>query len=323
MKKLLHALLILFFFLATEAMAQHQATPTRSIGEFLDENGQFQNPERYKGSLGTDGFTLDLAEDGTPVFLPAATVSNPDNEYWTLESSISGFNDHVTALAAVGDDLFVGGRFTYLGDIPFQYIVRYNRTDGSWHALGDGVSSSVSSLAVVGDDLYVGGAFRQAGDTPANHIARYDMSDGSWHALGVGVNNQVNTLAVTGNTMYVGGLFTLAGGKPAAYLGRWEGLSSTDAIAARFLPEQLTLMQNYPNPFNPGTQIRFAVADNVHVTLSVYNILGQKIATLVNGSLPSGWHEVTFHADGLSSGVFIYRIKAGNYVDARRMVFVK
>lgn len=82
-------------------------------------------------------------------------------------------------------------------------------------------------------------------------------------------------------------------------------------------------MQNYPNPFNPVTQIRFALPEQVHVNLTVYNLLGQRVATLINETRSSGWHDVTFDATGLSSGVFIYRIEAGESVKTRSMMFVK
>ncbi len=83
------------------------------------------------------------------------------------------------------------------------------------------------------------------------------------------------------------------------------------------------LYENYPNPFNPGTQIRFTVPEQTHVTLSVYNLLGQHVVTLVNEVRSAGRHDVTFDAGSYSSGVFIYRIEAGGYVASRQMMFVK
>jgi len=83
------------------------------------------------------------------------------------------------------------------------------------------------------------------------------------------------------------------------------------------------LYDNYPNPFNPSTQIRFTIPEQAHVTLSVYNILGQQVTTLVNESRPAGWHDVTFDASSFSSGVYIYRIVAGEYVESSQMLLVK
>ena len=88
-------------------------------------------------------------------------------------------------------------------------------------------------------------------------------------------------------------------------------------------PNEFVLSQNYPNPFNPSTKIRFSLPEAVHVNLSVYTILGQQIATLVNGNRSSGWHEVTFDASAHSSGIFIYRIEAGQHIQIKQMMLIK
>tara|TARA_R110002096_G_scaffold170840_6_gene343514 strand:- start:2142 stop:4220 length:2079 start_codon:yes stop_codon:yes gene_type:complete len=85
-----------------------------------------------------------------------------------------------------------------------------------------------------------------------------------------------------------------------------------------------SLDQNYPNPFNPTTNIRFNLANTANVTLSVYNVLGQKVATLANNArYTSGSHIVSFDAKDLASGVYLYRIEAGNFISQKRMTLIK
>ena len=103
--------------------------------------------------------------------------------------------------------------------------------------------------------------------------------------------------------------------------GSCPGTNSTEPIS-EFLTE-FTLDQNYPNPFNPSTLIRFALPEQVHVNLTLYNLLGQKIATLVNEIRSPGWHDVTFDATGLSSGMYMYRLEADGFVKTRSMMIVK
>ena len=97
----------------------------------------------------------------------------------------------------------------------------------------------------------------------------------------------------------------------------------SDAESPEELPDDIVLEQNYPNPFNPSTRIRFAFPARGHVHLSVHDLLGRKVAVLVDEFRPSGWHAVTFNADGLSSGVFFYRLEAGGSIQTGRMLYIK
>jgi hypothetical protein len=84
-----------------------------------------------------------------------------------------------------------------------------------------------------------------------------------------------------------------------------------------------SLEQNYPNPFNPSTKINFSLPEQSNVELVVFNVLGQKVATLVNESLKAGNHSVTFDASKISSGVYFYRIDAGRFTSTKKMLFMK
>ena len=88
-------------------------------------------------------------------------------------------------------------------------------------------------------------------------------------------------------------------------------------------PDEYKLYQNYPNPFNPVTTIQFNLSKPGNVILKVCNILGQEIAILVNGDMKAGIHKVSFNALNLSSGIYIYKIQAGSFICARKMVVLK
>ncbi|MGA3243771.1 MAG: T9SS type A sorting domain-containing protein [Bacteroidota bacterium] len=102
--------------------------------------------------------------------------------------------------------------------------------------------------------------------------------------------------------------------------------STTVATAVRedgAVPRAFQLAQNYPNPFNPTTTIQFSIAQKGHVVLEVFNILGQSVARLVDGELSVGLYHVTFDASRLSSGVYLYRLQAGDFVRTQKMVLMK
>jgi hypothetical protein len=83
------------------------------------------------------------------------------------------------------------------------------------------------------------------------------------------------------------------------------------------------LQQNYPNPFNPSTKINFGLKKAGNVEITVYNILGNKVATLLNGYKPAGNYSVTFDASKLSSGIYLYRIVTNEFVQTRKMILEK
>jgi hypothetical protein len=88
-------------------------------------------------------------------------------------------------------------------------------------------------------------------------------------------------------------------------------------------PSTFSLEQNYPNPFNPSTNIEFEIQNAGHTTLSVFNILGQEVATLVDRYMPAGRYRVTFNANDLPSGPYVYSVQSGGTRTARKMMLVK
>ena len=83
------------------------------------------------------------------------------------------------------------------------------------------------------------------------------------------------------------------------------------------------LKQNYPNPFNPSTVINFRIENTEQVLLELYNSAGQKVRTLVNRSLSAGNHQVIVDGSGLASGIYLYRIEAGEFNAVKKMILLK
>ena len=90
-----------------------------------------------------------------------------------------------------------------------------------------------------------------------------------------------------------------------------------------FNPKEFTLAQNYPNPFNPSTNISFNLPQATDVSLKIYNMLGQEVATLINERMAAGAQTVVFDASNLSSGMYIYRIQAGSFSKTKKMMLIK
>lgn len=89
------------------------------------------------------------------------------------------------------------------------------------------------------------------------------------------------------------------------------------------LPSQFELVQNYPNPFNPSTKIQYNIPEAGNVKLTVFNLLGQEVKTLVNEFKEAGSHIINFNAEGLNSGIYLYRVEANGFSEVRKMTLIK
>ena len=123
-----------------------------------------------------------------------------------------------------------------------------------------------------------------------------------------------------------GDVFTIRTFKPFAdqdvYLFDATPLTGVENVRG-VLPQKFALQQNFPNPFNPQTTIRFTIAQSGPVKLTVFNVLGQKVKTLIDAPMQAGAHQVTFDGRNLASGIYWYRLQANGRVKVRKMVLLK
>jgi hypothetical protein len=116
--------------------------------------------------------------------------------------------------------------------------------------------------------------------------------------------------------------FVPTAGQWGTFAARYGAVTGLEPIS-NITPSKFELLQNYPNPFNPTTNIRYQISNNSYVSLKVYDILGKEIATLVNENLKAGTYEARFDASNISSGVYFYKIIAGNFTDVKKMLIIK
>ncbi len=254
----------------------------------------------------------------------ANNIAKWDGSAWSALAT--GTDGTVRDLVVVGDSvLYAGGDFSNADGSPAKKVAKWDGT--AWEALGAGLDNTVHTLHFADNTLYAGGAFQNSGVTEISGVASWNGT--SWEALGSGLTGTgtqiIGTLSVTqDNQLVVGGNFSEVGHKPASAISMYDLDEPTVSNETETeVASDFTLEQNYPNPFNPSTNITYKVPSQSPVTLKVYNMLGQEVATLVNSVKTAGSHTVSFDASQLSSGMYIYRLTSASTSITKKMMLLK
>ncbi len=153
----------------------------------------------------------------------------------------------------------------------------------------------------------------------------------SFSSLGAGNNQQINSHAkITSDTTAETNDIILSSGENFQFANAGLVLKNATAVSGsktdlsgNSIPTDFSLKQNYPNPFNPTTTIQFGVPKTENLNLTVYNILGQRIAVLIDGEISAGMHTVTFNASNFNSGVYIYHLSGQGVNLTQKMILTK
>ncbi len=281
-----------------------------------------------------------LAINGSNIFAGASTpmgvfLSTNNGTNWT-QTSLN--YREVPSLAVKGDTIFAG---------TINYGVYLSTDNGTSWTQTSLNNPSVRSLAINGNTIYAGTS------NPSNGVYISTNNGTSWTQTSLN-NRSVYSLAVNGNYIFAGtqnyGVYVYNG---TSWEQRNEGLGNLNVNAlciinnyifagtgagvyrrplselvgiqpiSNEIPNQFSLLQNYPNPFNPSTVISFQLAVNSFASLKVYDILGREVATLVNEQLQPGTYEVDWDGSKFASGVYYYKLIAGNYIETKKMVLIK
>ncbi|UCE66901.1 MAG: T9SS type A sorting domain-containing protein [Candidatus Zixiibacteriota bacterium] len=190
--------------------------------------------------------------------------------------------------------------------------------------------NSLEEIIGTANALYcnIEGGWPGSGNIDTNPLFRNPAS-GDFHLMSIACGDSANSPCIDAGDPMISdivldcdwGLGTIISDM-GAYGG---GDSGTVGIIdnGSFLPKEITLLQNYPNPFNSGTTIRFSIVKSTEVRLAVYDMLGRKVRTLIDKYKQAGVHTANFDATDLSSGVYFYRLQAGEAVATRPMVLLR
>ena len=243
-------------------------------------------------SLAVRSTNLFAGTQGGHIFLSTNNGTN-----WT-EADSGVTSSFVQALATIGTNIFAGtGGGVFLS----------TNSGTHWTPVTSGLTKSVYALLVSGTNLLAG---------TQNGVYRSSNNGTSWTAVNSGLGNSVYALSANGTYLFAGARGAVWR-RPLS-----EILTSVEPPWSR-QPDAFVLHQNYPNPFNPSTTIRYDLPRKSQIHLTVYNTLGQQVATLVQGQQDAGSYEVKFDGSALASGVYFHRLQAGTYVDTETLLLLR
>jgi len=243
-------------------------------------------------------------------------------EAGNIIKTINGGENWILQNSGTGDNLYsVYFTDNQTGWVVGAYGTIMKTTNGgeNWFLQSSGADNWLYSVQFI--DNQIGWAVGLWGT-----IIKTTNGGENWFSQSSGTSITLNSVHFTDNqTGWAvgenGTILKTTNGGGVTFVGEDENTSS---------PNNFILSQNYPNPFNPSTQIRYSISNTTLVTIKVYDMLGKEVTTLVNEENSPGNYEVEFNGNnlpagrqGLASGIYFYRLRAGNFVETKKMILLK
>ncbi len=275
---------------------------------------------------------------------PVATIDLPPGIYQGITVNNNGTEIYISATSQRSVWKFVGDPVNgYTRDTGFNFTLAENDT-----AMG-GLHPSVLGLAYLDDPHFVFAAT----DTFLNRGATAGYSYGRIYVLDAPTGMPMDTIDIAQWNFDMTGMYDTGSnnGRVGGFTSVWDvdveksekavytqtyygwavekwvfdgdlGVLNIEQVSAT-VPRNYQLKQNYPNPFNPTTTIEFSIKQSGFVSLNIYNVMGQKVATLINNNLPAGTYQVVFDAGQLAAGIYFYQLVTDDFRATKKMILSK
>jgi hypothetical protein len=248
---------------------------------------------------------------------------DPVTNTWTRKSDRPESGGDLAVTVYNGLVYTFGGGYTGTAQ---KNVYAYDPQTDSWTKKADMPTARFGfQTYLVGGKIYAIGGTQMMYDA-LKTVEEYNPVSDTWKTL----ENMPVALAWFGGAVANNKIYVISGTPDGGMSGTgdiWEYTPPLDPVggveASNELPKHFVLEQNYPNPFNPTTVIRYQLPASAPVTLAVYDLLGREVRTLVNERMNAGVYEVAFDGSGLSSGVYFYRLSAGDFVQTKRLMILR
>ncbi len=245
--------------------------------------------------------------------MPAGNGQAPANLFLGFQGGVERSTNNGTswAYSGLGPEMYRPSQYLDTDVFAACNLVDLSTNEGSTWTEKLNSPSSVNALAVSGTNLFA---------ASENHGVFLSTDLGNtWTTVNTGLGN-VNVMAFAISS---GDLYAATWGNGVWVRPLSDMVTSVKRTPSSGLPSVFELRQNYPNPFNPTTVISYQLPEVSNVTLKVYDILGREVATLVNQRQNAGSYSVRFDGNRLASGVYFYKLSAGNFVSIKKLVVLK
>jgi len=282
------------------------------------------------GKIVVAGFAFSSATKiGVVRYNSDGTLDNPFGISGKVTTAIGSSGDYgnSVALQADGKIVVAGSSYNSGSDADFA-VVRYSGSSGPLPVELTSFTASVIISSVELKWVTVTEVNNYGFEVERRQSAQRVELSTDWvkvgFVAGAGTSNSPRNYFYTDNNLSAG-----------SYTYRLKQIDNNGAftygtsaeVEIGLMPQVFALLQNYPNPFNPSTSIQYSLEKAGMVSLKVYNLLGQEVATLVNGPLEAGSYSVPFNTNtgtlSLSSGVYFYRLEAGSFVSTKKLILMK
>ena len=253
---------------------------------------------------------------------------NPTSDTWKKKSDMPTARFLASATAVDGKIYVFGGASNLTGE-AFSTLEIYDPSTDTWIVKGSmPIRRSTHASSAVNGNIYIFSGGLKAGSVYKD-ILEYNPTSDTWKSRASIPTGRVGPAACSiGGKIYVLGGMNISNVRLSTVEEYDPALDTTNIVSVKDgsnseIPTTFKLEQNYPNPFNPTTSIEYRVASTEYVTLKVYDVLGREVATLVNEEKPAGTYEIKWNAENLSCGAYFYQLKAGDFVQTKKLILMK
>lgn len=269
-----------------------------------------------------------------------ARYNTTTNQWEKLgDAGYNGTNGEINTLFIDDNKLYVGGNFTSTNNLLTDNFAVYDLASNKWLNnsifFSSGFNKKVNTINKISNKLFFGGDFtgiHQIGNNETYYYTNYyDLASQNWQPIasesGNGTNSEVNKILFHNNNLILLGNFESVNSPvtlPSWHIAMYQSPSITSNYEYKNnLSKNFELLNNYPNPFNAQTKIKFYLPKNMDIKLYVYDLNGKLVTNKVVNNLPQGTNEIDFDATNLSSGIYLYQIKAGYQIKSSKMILLK